>query len=154
MKIKVHLLKSALVIIALFAIFISIIFSIQFFSGGEEPIFVNCLFISFILSVILGFRVLFLLNRILNYIKASEAFSAKTLKVVSKIKKTILLISVVFLGMLPFFYTVADRQDAPGFLIIGLAVVSLPFAAFIFSLIVEELFICATNLKTDSELTI
>ena len=109
---------------------------------------------SFIVSVLLGFRVLFLLAKMLRYIKKSEAFSMKTLKVVSAIKKTILLISIAFLGILPFFYTVADRQDAPGILVIGFALVLLPFTAFIFSQIVEELFKNAAELKTDNELTI
>jgi hypothetical protein len=98
--------------------------------------------------------VLFLLNRILNFIKGAEAFSVKTLKVVSQIKKLILLVSIVFVGILPFFYRVADRKDAPGVMVIGLAFVSIPFTAFIFTQIVEELFKSATELKSDSELTI
>ncbi|MDT2703713.1 DUF2975 domain-containing protein [Enterococcus dongliensis] len=135
-------------------VFITVVFSIQFFSEEIRPFFVSCLFVSFIVSVLLGFRVLFLLAKMLRYIKKSEAFSMKTLKVVSAIKKTILLISIAFLGILPFFYTVADRQDAPGILVIGFALVLLPFTAFIFSQIVEELFKNAAELKTDNELTI
>jgi RsiW-degrading membrane proteinase PrsW (M82 family) len=76
------------------------------------------------------------------------------LKVVSQIKKLILLVSIVFVGILPFFYRVADRKDAPGVMVIGLAFVSIPFTAFIFTQIVEELFKSATELKSDSELTI
>lgn len=151
---KVNFLNAALVLISLLVVFITVIFSIQFFSEEIRPFFVSCLFVSFIVSVLLGFRVLFLLAKMLRYIKKSEAFSMKTLKVVSAIKKTILLISIVFLGILPFFYTVADRQDAPGILVIGFALVLLPFTAFIFSQIVEELFKNAAELKTDNELTI
>lgn len=151
---KVNFLNAALVLISLLVVFITVIFSIQFFSEEIRPFFVSCLFVSFIVSVLLGFRVLFLLAKMLRYIKKSEAFSMKTLKVVSAIKKTILLISIAFLGILPFFYTVADRQDAPGILVIGFALVLLPFTAFIFSQIVEELFKNAAELKTDNELTI
>lgn len=151
---KVNFLNAALVLISLLVVFITVIFSIQFFSEEIRPFFVSCLFVSFIVSVLLGFRVLFLLAKILRYIKKSEAFSMKTLKVVSAIKKTILLISIAFLGILPFFYTVADRQDAPGILVIRFALVLLPFTAFIFSQIVEELFKNAAELKTDNELTI
>ncbi|MDT2613943.1 DUF2975 domain-containing protein [Enterococcus dongliensis] len=151
---KVNFLNAALVLISLLVVFITVIFSIQFFSEEIRPFFVSCLFVSFIVSVLLGFRVLFLLAKMLRYIKKSEAFSMKTLKVVSAIKKTILLISIVFLGILPFFYTVADWQDAPGILVIGFALVLLPFTAFIFSQIVEELFKNAAELKTDNELTI
>lgn len=151
---KVNFLNAALVLISLLVVFITVVFSIQFFSEEIRPFFVSCLFVSFIVSVLLGFRVLFLLAKMLRYIKKSEAFSMKTLKVVSAIKKTILLISIVFLGILPFFYTVADRQDAPGILVIGFALVLLPFTAFIFSQIVEELFKNAAELKTDNELTI
>lgn len=151
---KVNFLNAALVLISLLVVFITVIFSIQFFSEEIRPFFVSCLFVSFIVSVLLGFRVLFLLAKMLRYIKKSEAFSMKTLKVVSAIKKTILLISIVFLGILPFFYTMADRQDAPGILVIGFALVLLPFTAFIFSQIVEELFKNAAELKTDNELTI
>lgn len=154
MNTKVNLLKSALVIIAFFAAFITVIIFFQFFSGEKAQISMVSLFLSIILSVLLGFRVLFLLTRILTYIKNSEAFSSKTLKVVSEIKKTILMISIIFLGILPFFYTVADRQDAPGVLVIGLAIAFVPFTAFIFSQIVEELFKSAIELKEDNELTI
>ncbi|MDT2596202.1 DUF2975 domain-containing protein [Enterococcus dongliensis] len=151
---KINFLNAALVLISLLVVFITVVFSIQFFSEEIRPFFVSCLFVSFIVSVLLGFRVLFLLAKMLRYIKKSEAFSMKTLKVVSAIKKTILLISIAFLGILPFFYTVADRQDAPGILVIGFALVLLPFTAFIFSQIVEELFKNAAELKTDNELTI
>ncbi|MDT2639978.1 DUF2975 domain-containing protein [Enterococcus dongliensis] len=151
---KINFLNAALVLISLLVVFITVVFSIQFFSEKIRPFFVSCLLVSFIVSVLLGFRVLFLLAKMLRYIKKSEAFSMKTLKVVSAIKKTILLISIVFLGILPFFYTVADRQDAPGILVIGFALVLLPFTAFIFSQIVEELFKNAAELKTDNELTI
>ncbi|MBM7712398.1 DUF2975 domain-containing protein [Enterococcus xiangfangensis] len=151
---KVNLLRAALVMIALLVAFITVIFTIQFFSEGKVPLFVSSLFVSFIVVVLLGFRVLFLLAKILSYIKKSEAFSMKTLKVVSSIKQTILAMSIVFLGILPFFYTVADQDDAPGFLVIGFALVSIPFTVFIFSQIVEELFKSATELKADNELTI
>ncbi|MBU5359826.1 MAG: DUF2975 domain-containing protein [Enterococcus sp.] len=153
MKLKVNLLKLALVIISFLVLFVTVIFTFQFYSEKKDV--VNSIFLIAVFgSVLLGFRVLFLLNRILNFIKGAEAFSDKTLKVVSKIKKLILLISIVFLGILPFFYRVADRQDAPGVLVIGLAFVSIPFTAFVFSQIVEELFKSATELKSDSELTI
>lgn len=153
MKLKVNLLKLALVIISFLVLFVTVIFTFQFYSEKKDV--VNSIFLIAVFgSVLLGFRVLFLLNRILNFIKGAEAFSAKTLEVVSKIKKLILLISIVFLGILPFFYRVADRQDAPGVLVIGLAFVSIPFTAFVFSQIVEELFKSATELKSDSELTI
>lgn len=153
MKLKVNLLKTALVIISLFVVFITVIFMFQF-SSEKKNLVNSILFCAVFGSVLLGFRVLFLLNRILDFVQRTEAFSAKTLKVVSKIKKLILLISLVFLGILPFFYTVADRQDAPGVLVIGLGLVSIPFTAFIFSQIVEELFKSAAELKNDSELTI
>lgn len=154
MKMKVYLLKVALVVIALFASFITLLLSIQFFSAREENVFTTIFFLTVILSVLLGFRVLYLLNEILNYINGSIIFSNKTLAVVSQIKRIILVISVVFLGILPFFYHVADQEDAPGVMIIGCGFVVLPFIAYVFSQIVEELFKHATQLKLDNELTI
>lgn len=153
MKRKVNLLKLALIIISFLVIFVTVIFTFQFSSERKDGIN-SLLYCAVFGSVVLGFRVLFLLNRILNFIKGAEAFSVKTLKVVSQIKKLILLVSIVFVGILPFFYRVADRQDAPGVMVIGLAFVSIPFTAFIFTQIVEELFKSATELKSDSELTI
>ncbi|MGM0112093.1 DUF2975 domain-containing protein [Enterococcus sp. DIV0187] len=153
MKRKVNLLKLALIIISFLVIFVTVIFTFQF-SSERKDVINSLLYYVVFGSVVLGFRVLFLLNRILNFIKGAEAFSAKTLKVVSQIKKLILLVSIVFVGILPFFYRVADRQDAPGVMVIGLAFVSIPFTAFIFTQIVEELFKSATELKSDSELTI
>ena len=152
MKRKVNLLKLALIIISFLVIFVTVIFTFQF-SSERKDVINSLLYCAVFGSVVLGFRVLFLLNRILNFIKGAEAFSAKTLKVVSQIKKLILLVSIVFVGILPF-YRVADRQDAPGVMVIGLAFVSIPFTAFIFTQIVEELFKSATELKSDSELTI
>lgn len=153
MKRKVNLLKLALIIISFLVIFVTVIFTFQFSSERKDGIN-SLLYCAVFGSVVFGFRVLFLLNRILNFIKGAEAFSVKTLKVVSQIKKLILLVSIVFVGILPFFYRVADRKDAPGVMVIGLAFVSIPFTAFIFTQIVEELFKSATELKSDSELTI
>lgn len=154
MKRKVNALKAALFVIGLIVFLFTTILAFQFFKEGVGKPVVVIFFSSVILSVILGFRVLFLLNQILTCIEHLEAFSQKTLQLVSKVKNTILTISFFFLGILPFFYQVADSEDAPGVMVIGLVVAMIPFVAYIFSQIVEELFKNATSLRIDSELTI
>lgn len=151
---KVNLLKIALLLIGFLALFMITGIAIQFFQATDKNLVVSLFFLVIVTAVLLGLRVLFFLNRILNCIKGPEAFSSKTLYLVTKVKNTILVIGVVMLGILPFFYHVADVEDAPGVMVIGFIILLIPFTAYIFSQIVEELFKKATTIQVESDLTI
>lgn len=151
---KVNLLRAALVLIGLLALLMAMVISFQFFQATEKGPVVILFFLVLVIAVLLGFRVLFFLNRILTCIKGPDAFSNKTLKLVVQVKNTILAIGVIMLGILPFFYQAADTEDAPGVMVIGLIIVIIPFIAYIFSQIVEELFKKATSIQAESNLTI
>lgn len=151
---KIKLLRAALVIIGLLALLLMTGISIQFFQATDKNLIVDLFFLVIVATFFLGFRVLFFLNHILSCIKGPDAFSNKTLKLVVQVKNTILAISVIMLGILPFFYRAADIEDAPGVMVIGLIIVMIPFIAYIFSQIVEELFKKATSIQVESDLTI
>lgn len=151
---KIKLLRAALVIIGLLALLLMTGISIQFFQATDKNLIVDLFFLVIVATFFLGFRVLFFLNHILSCIKGPDAFSNKTLKLVVQVKNTILAISVIMLGILPFFYRAADIEDAPRVMVIGLIIVMIPFIAYIFSQIVEELFKKATSIQVESDLTI
>ncbi|MCS5464277.1 DUF2975 domain-containing protein [Enterococcus lactis] len=71
-----------------------------------------------------------------------------------KIERTILIIGFAFFGLLPKFLKVADLDDAPGLMLVGIAVVFIPFAVYTLTSVLENLLEHAILLKTDHDLTV
>ena len=57
-------------------------------------------------------------------------------------------------GLLPKFLKVADLDDAPGLMLVGIAVVFIPFAVYTLTSVLENLLEHAILLKTDHDLTV
>ncbi|MFT8879388.1 MAG: DUF2975 domain-containing protein [Oenococcus sp.] len=156
MKIKSLILKLALLGIAAIIVMAGTLVSIQVFTaeGLHWNFAIVTLLAAIYLAAIFAFRVLYLLFRVVSLIGKNQAFSSATLPLVTKIKHTILVIAIVFSGIMPFVYQVTQMADAPGLMIMGFSLISLPYAAFVFSQIVEDLFRSAISLKTEHDLTI
>ncbi|MCZ1935655.1 DUF2975 domain-containing protein, partial [Enterococcus faecium] len=54
----------------------------------------------------------------------------------------------------PKFMKVADLDDAPGLMLVGIAVVFIPFAVYTLTSVLEKLLEHAILLKTDHDLTV
>lgn len=92
--------------------------------------------------------------KLLVFIDSNTAFSHKTISSLKKIKYCGVIIGVMyFLGM-PFIFRVAQLDDAPGIVLIGLIFAGAPLIAALFASIMQTMFQNAIQIKTDNDLTV
>lgn len=135
---------------------LSLLFTVQWLTSPklEYPFIVGLLGVAVYGTLIVGSFMLYSLNQILQQVLSKRPFADEVLLPLKKIHWSLAGLTVAFGFSLPFWYQVAQLEDAPGVMLIGLAVVAIPFACFIFFYIVEELFKSALNLQNENDLTI
>ena len=105
------------------------------------------------ISVVPFFAALYQGFRLLGYIDSNKAFSELSLKSIQKIRSCAA-ISIIYLFAMPLFYIVAEIDDAPGVILVGMIFVFAPLTAAVFAAILKKLLKNAIDLKNDNELTI
>ncbi|MEB6551108.1 DUF2975 domain-containing protein [Heyndrickxia sporothermodurans] len=111
-------------------------------------------FIAFYASVIPFYFALYQAFKLLRYIDKNNAFSQNSVKSLEKIKYCAITISCLHILVLPLFYLFADKDDAPGVVIIGLVV---PFASMViavFAAVLQKLLKEAIDIKSENDLTV
>lgn len=112
------------------------------------------LFIGMYASALPFFFALVQALRLLSYIDKNEAFSALSVKALQRIKYCACAISLLYIACLPFFYLIADKDDAPGVLAIGLVVAFASFVIAVFAAVLQKLLQNAIDIKSENDLTI
>ncbi|WP_165005972.1 MULTISPECIES: DUF2975 domain-containing protein [unclassified Enterococcus] len=157
MKFKTFILKS--VVLGLSAVFL--LFGVLFYTqlatsekgfhyDWQTLLFISVIFFALVCGIVIAYFLLVLLKKI----EQGLAFSKESLSILKRIRQTILLIGLVFFGLLPKFLKVADLDDAPGLMLVGLAIVFLPFAVCTLTSVLENLLENAIILKKDHDLTV
>ena len=106
------------------------------------------------ISVVPFFAALYQGFRLLGYIDSNKAFSELSLKSIQKIRSCAAAISIIYLFAMPLFYIVAEIDDAPGVILVGMIFVFAPLTVTVFAAILKKLLKNAIDLKNDNELTI
>ena len=106
------------------------------------------------ISVVPFFAALYQGFRLLGYIDSNKAFSELSLKSIQKISSCAAAISIIYLFAMPLFYIVAEIDDAPGVILVGMIFVFAPLTVTVFAAILKKLLKNAIDLKNDNELTI
>ena len=106
------------------------------------------------ISVVPFFAALYQGFRLLGYIDSNKAFSELSLKSIQKIRSCAAAISIIYLFAMPLFYLVAEIDDAPGVILVGMIFVFAPLTVTVFAAILKKLLKNAIDLKNDNELTI
>ena len=106
------------------------------------------------ISVIPFFAALYQGFRLLGYIDSNRAFSELSLKSIQTIRSCAAEISIIYLFAMPLFYIVAEIDDAPGVILVGMIFVFAPLTVAVFAAILKKLLKNAIDLKNDNELTI
>ena len=106
------------------------------------------------ISVVTFFAALYQGFRLLGYIDSNKAFSELSLKSIQKIRSCAAAISIIYLFAMPLFYIVAEIDDAPGVILVGMIFVFAPLTVAVFAAILKKLLKNAIDLKNDNELTI
>ena len=73
-------------------------------------------------SVIPFYFALYQAFNLLSYIDKNQAFSELSVKALKKIKNCAITISGLYVIVLPFVYILAEVDDAPGLIVIGMVI--------------------------------
>lgn len=92
--------------------------------------------------------------KLLRYIDRNEAFSDLSVKALRNIKRCAAVIAVLYVGGVPLLLPIAEADDAPGLILIGMAIACAPIVIAVFAAILQKLLQNAIDLKSENELTV
>ena len=91
---------------------------------------------------------------LLGYIDKNTAFSDLSVKAIKNIKYCAFTISVLYAAGMPYIIYVADKDDAPGAVVIGLVFIFAPMITSVFAAVLERLLQNAIDIKSENDLTV
>lgn len=91
---------------------------------------------------------------LLTYIDKNEAFSELSVKALKKIKNCAIIISGLYVIALPFVYIMAEVDDAPGLIIVGMVPIFASLVIAVFAAVLQRLLKEAIDIKEENELTV
>ncbi|MCB5238589.1 DUF2975 domain-containing protein [Niallia circulans] len=105
-------------------------------------------------SAIPFYMALYQALRILGYIDKNEAFSEVSIKALSRIKKDAIVISIVYVLMIPFIFLLAQIEDAPGLILFGMVPIFASIVIAVFAAVLQRLLQQAIDIKSENDLTV
>lgn len=118
-------------------------------AGGYRPI-IQGLYI----PAIPFFIALYQAMKLLGYIDNDKAFSNLSVASLKVIKNCAIAISALFAAAMPYTFTVADRDDAPGVILIGLVIIFASLVIAVFAAVLQKLLKSAIQIKSENDLTV
>ncbi len=100
------------------------------------------------------FYALYQTMKLLHYIDQNTAFSDLSVKALHAIKYCGVIIAGMFAAGSPYIYQVAEKDDAPGVLAIGLVVIGASISVAVFAAVLQRLLINAIAIKSENDLTV
>jgi hypothetical protein len=111
-------------------------------------------FVVMYISAIPYFAALYQSYRLLTYIDNNNAFSDLSVMALKKIKQYALAISILYIAGMPFFYMMAEIDDAPGVILIGMIIIFASVVISVFAAVLQKLLKNAIDIKSENDLTI
>ncbi|MEN1936448.1 DUF2975 domain-containing protein [Paenibacillus sp. 102] len=105
-------------------------------------------------SVIPFFIALYQAFRLLSYIDKNKAFSELSVRALKNIKYCAITISLLYVVAMPLFYFIAEIDDAPGIIIIGLVIIFASIVIAVFAAVLQKLLKEAIDIKSENDLTV
>lgn len=105
-------------------------------------------------SVIPFFGALYQTFKLLSYIDKNQAFSESSVNALKKIKFCALTISGLYVVILPFVFLVAELDDAPGLVIVGMVPVFASMVIAVFAAVLQKLLKEAIDIKSENDLIV
>lgn len=152
---KTLVLRFTLLIITAILLLFGFLMGVQLFTSEGEVFTVVYISVGVIwLDMILALFIVYFLNKLLKLIDTNDIFSDKTLNIMNRIQKLTLAIAIATIGLMPFFFTIGQLDDAPGLVLFGAGIVFIPFSIYIFVVVLKETLSKAVSIKRENELTI
>jgi hypothetical protein len=92
--------------------------------------------------------------RLLHLIDKNRAFSNASVKALKYVKYCGLSISGLYAAGMPYIFYVADQDDAPGVVMLGLIFTFAPLAIAVFAAVLQKLLRNAIAMKSENDLTV
>ncbi len=91
---------------------------------------------------------------LLRYIEKNTAFSQDSVTSIQTIKYCAVAISALYAAGMPYIVWVAERDDAPGAVLIALLFISAPLIVSVFAAVLQKLLQQAIDIKSENDLTV
>ncbi|MFD2114796.1 DUF2975 domain-containing protein [Paenibacillus yanchengensis] len=105
-------------------------------------------------SVVPFYVALYQAFQLLTYIDRNEAFSSLSVRALKYIKYCAIIISGLYLIGMPLFYLLAEKDDAPGIIVIGLVIMFASVVIAVFAAVLQKLLQEAIAIKSENDLTV
>jgi hypothetical protein len=150
-------LKLAVILIAIPVLTLCIFGVYWLVNHPTNPNYTHILYpiiIGIYLSAIPFFGALYQAFRLLSYIDKNKAFSQVSVKALKKIKYYAITISILYVAVMPFVYGLAEKDDAPGVIVMGAFPIFASVLIAVFSAVLERLLQEAIDIKSENDLTV
>jgi hypothetical protein len=111
-------------------------------------------FIDLYATVIPFYFALYQAFKLLGYIDKNKAFSELSVRALKNIKYCAITISTLFVLGMPLFYLVAEADDAPGIILIGMVLIFASMVIAVFAAVLQKLLKNAIDIKSENDLTV
>ena len=91
---------------------------------------------------------------LLSYIDKNQAFSELSVIALKKIKNCAIIISGLYVVALPFVYIMAEVDDAPGLIIVGMIPIFASMVIAVFAAVLQRLLKEAIDIKEENDLIV
>ncbi len=112
------------------------------------------IFIGMLVSAVPFFIGLYHAMKLLRLIDNNKAFSQKAVDALKRIKFCAFAISALYAAGMPYIFYVADKDDAPGAVAIGLVIIAATFVVATVAAVIQQLFQNAVDIKSENDLTV
>ena len=92
--------------------------------------------------------------KLLGYIDDNQVFSQSSVNAMKNIKYCANIISALYVVMLPFVYIVAEKDDAPGLILMGMVPIFASLVIAVFAAVLQRLLQDAIDIKSENDLTV
>ncbi|MFB5248820.1 DUF2975 domain-containing protein [Bacillus mycoides] len=92
--------------------------------------------------------------KLVSFIDKGNAFSKLSVRALKKIKNYAVTISILYVVGMPLFYLVAERDDAPGIIILGMLLIFASMVIAVFAAVLQRLLKDAIDIKSENDLTV
>lgn len=92
--------------------------------------------------------------KLLHYIDGNNAFSDLSVQALKKIKYCGITISILQWAGLPLLYNIAQKEDAPGVMLLGLIISFASMVIAVFAAVLQKLLKNAIAIKSENDLTV
>ncbi|MBZ5752616.1 MULTISPECIES: DUF2975 domain-containing protein [Metabacillus] len=105
-------------------------------------------------TALVFFVALYQTLKLLSYIDKNQAFSQLSVKVLKNIKYCAITISVLYVVFMPIIYLMAEVDDAPGIILIGMVIIFGCMVVAVFAAVLQKLLKNAIDIKSENDLTV